>query len=83
MLPHTIFIEPINDIKEGFHEHIDMIYFCTLIEKCNSLKSGWIWVHKEDILKKLPLKTPEGSFEIIPKDVRSLAIKSFEFVENI
>ena len=81
--PFIIMLENISDKINGNHQHIDMIYFCTLIEKCNSLKSGWIWVHKEDILKKLPLKTPEGSFEIIPKDVRSLAIKSFEFVENI
>lgn len=80
--PFIIMIEKIADKIIGDHKHIDMIYFCKLIEKNDSLKPGWIWVHKDDILKKLPLKTPDGSFQIIPKDVRSLAIKSFEYAEN-
>ena len=80
--PESILLEPIDDPKEGKHFHIDMIYFCKLVEKKYSLKPGWLWVLKEDLLRDLPLMTPDGSFKTIPEDVKSLAIKAFEYAEK-
>ncbi|MBN19510.1 MAG: DNA mismatch repair protein MutT [Chloroflexi bacterium] len=80
--PFTIMVEKISDKIMGDHNHIDMIYFCKLIERQNTLKPGWIWVDKVDILKEMPLMTPSGSLELIPKDVSFLAIKSFEYARK-
>ena len=52
------------------------------MKKKYSLKPGWLWVLKEDLLTDLPLMTPDGSFKTIPEDVKSLAIKAFEYAEK-
>ena len=80
--PFIIMLEKISDKIIGNHKHIDMIYFCKLVEKKYSLKPGWLWVLKEDLLTDLPLMTPDGSFKTIPEDVKSLAIKAFEYAEK-
>ena len=82
MLRFIIMLEKISDKIIGNHNHIDMIYFCKLVEKKYSLKPDWIWVLKEDLLRDLPLMTPDGSFKTIPEDVKSLAIKAFEYAEK-
>ena len=84
--PLTIMVEDINDPVEGFHQHIDMIYFCTPTGDKGSfidLKPGWFWVEKEDLDKGLPLKNQEGHLDTPPEDVLILASHAFEAVNFI
>lgn len=80
--PYLIMIEDINDPVDGFHQHIDMIYFCKIIGNKRNLKDGWLWVTREDILNEAILDV-SGSLPICPpQDVRLLAEKAFDIVEN-
>ena len=48
--PFTIMVEDIHDPVDGFHYHIDMIYFCRLAgpgNRCSPLNPGWTWVSRE------------------------------------
>ena len=39
--PYTIMVEDIHDPVDGFHNHIDMIYFCRPVTASNPLAEGW------------------------------------------
>ena len=81
--PFTILIEDINDNEIGKHQHIDMIYFCTVADNQDSfkdLKAGWFWVQKEHLDKRLLLKNHEGDLDTPPEDVLILASHAFEAV---
>ena len=71
--PESLLLEPINDPKEGNHFHIDMIYFAEAINP-ERLKSGWIWVNEQDLIKKRELEVYEGKYKHPPEDVIVLAI---------
>ena len=71
--PESLLLEPINDPKEGNHFHIDMIYFAEAINP-ERLKSGWIWVNEQDLIKKKELEVYEGKYKHPPEDVIILAI---------
>ena len=77
MPPFTIMIEDINDPIQGYHQHIDMIYFCKSITKLPSMKKGWHWINRSILLAG---ESIEGEHKIRtppPKDVRNLAEKAF------
>ena len=44
--PFTIMVEDIDDPVQGFHHHIDMIYFCRLTGPAVPLNDGWRWVSR-------------------------------------
>ena len=80
--PYVIMIEDIHDPVDGFHQHIDMIYFCKIISHERHLKDGWLWVSREDILNGVKLSV-SGSLPICPpEDVRLLAERAFDIIEN-
>ena len=45
--PFTIMVEDIDDPETGFHQHIDMIYFCRLAGPAGPLNDGWMWAGLE------------------------------------
>ena len=47
--PFTIMVEDIDDPVQGFHHHIDMIYFCRLAGTEAALSDGWRWVSRERV----------------------------------
>ena len=78
--PFTIMVEDIDDAAAGFHQHIDMIYFCALAGPASPINDGWTWVPKGDVAGGTPLARPCGPSEPPPEDVRVLAGFAFEIV---
>jgi 8-oxo-dGTP pyrophosphatase MutT (NUDIX family) len=78
--PFTIMVEDIDDAVAGFHQHIDMIYFCALAGPDGPINDGWTWVAKGDVAGGTPLARPDGPSEPPPEDVRVLAGFAFEIV---
>ena len=74
--PYTIMIEDIHDPVQGFHKHIDMIYFCRPAGHTR-LPEGWLWVSRQTLANGLPL---DGSpHQPPPEDVRALGIRAIDF----
>ena len=80
--PFTIEIEDIDDPVQGWHQHIDMIYFCKPIGSPARVNDGWQWVSKNDLANGRPLETGRGIAVPPPEDVRVLAAHAFEVVGN-
>lgn len=79
--PHTIFIEPINDTKEGFHEHIDMIYLCEITG--GKLKDeSWRWFNKKEILNHNDQSYNQSSDVYLTDELIDLCIELFIITEG-
>lgn len=82
--PFTIMVEDIDDPVKGFHNHIDMIYFCRLVGPPLPLNDGWHWVSCSDLAEARPLLVGAGgTVEIPPEDVRLLAHYAFRIVADM
>ena len=80
--PFTIMIEDIHDPDAGYHEHIDMIYFCRLVGASCPLNDGWMWVARDDLARQRPLEGAVVPAVSPPEDVRLLAAQAFAVVEG-
>ena len=80
--PFTIMIEDIHDPVDGFHQHIDMIYFCRLAALAPALNDGWRWVAAADLADATPLPGSPDQPVPPPEDVRLLARHAFELVDS-
>ena len=78
--PFTIMVEDIHDPVDGFHQHIDMIYFCRLKGASEPLNDGWRWVSKGHLTDSLPLGNGHSEPVAPPDDVRLLAGYAFDAV---
>lgn len=78
--PFTIMVEDIHDPVQGFHYHIDMIYFCRLTSSPSPINDGWRWVSKDDLKDGLEMKTDDGLIVPPPEDVMLLAREAFRLV---
>jgi 8-oxo-dGTP diphosphatase len=75
--PFTIMVEDIHDPVVGFHQHIDMIYFCRPLELAEPLNEGWRWVNRRDLADGIALDGYGGEPVPPPEDVRRLAEHAF------
>ena len=80
--PFTIMVEDIHDPVEGFHKHIDMIYFCRPVGGSDGLADGWRWVSRDTLEAGSPLPNDGGHSEPPPEDVRVLGVRAIDFVED-
>ena len=80
--PFTIMVEDIHDPVEGFHNHIDMIYFCRPVGGSDNLAPGWKWVSRDTLENGSPLTDDRGHSEPPPEDVRVLGQQAIDFVEG-
>ena len=78
--PYTIMVEDIHDPVQGYHQHIDMIYFCRLAEPGAALNDGWRWVSRAQLAEGTPLELEDGSKQAPQVDVRVLAEMAFRSV---
>ena len=80
--PYTIMVEDIHDPSDGYHQHIDMIYFCRPVGPPGPLNEGWRWVGRCELACESPLARPSGEAEPPPEDVRVLALAALDAVEG-
>ena len=80
--PFTIMIEDIHDPVQGYHQHIDMIYFCRPAGEPGAMNDGWRWIGKETLRAGTPIPGGEGPSEAPPEDVRVLAEYAFALIEG-
>ena len=81
--PYAIMIEDIHDPVEGFHQHIDMIYFCRPKDPPRAeLADGWRWASRESLSARRPMTNPSGNAEPPPEDVRRLALAALDSVSE-
>ena len=78
--PFTIMVEDIEDPVQGFHQHIDMIYFCRPIGESVELADGWRWVSRDALEAGRPMAPPSGEPTAPPEDVRALGVRAIDFV---
>jgi 8-oxo-dGTP diphosphatase len=79
--PFTIMVEDIDDPVQGYHQHIDMIYFCCLIGPA-TLNDGWQWVSRTTLETAAPLVDQDGAATVPPEDVRVLGLLSLGAVRD-
>ena len=75
-------IEDIDDPIDGFHQHIDMIYFCRISNDKNSIPEGWIWISKDEISNRKSISNGKDIAQPPPNDVTLLAFQAFEIIKN-
>ena len=75
-------VEDIDDPVDGYHQHIDMIYFCRPVGPSAPLNDGWRWVGRSDLAAGVPLTSASASPVPPPDDVRLLAEEAFRAVEG-
>ena len=80
--PYTIMVEDIHDPSDGYHQHIDMIYFCRPVGPPGPLNEGWRWVGRCELACESPLARPSGEAEPPPEDVMVLALAALAAVEG-
>ena len=78
--PFTIMVEDIHDPEAGYHQHIDMIYFCRLLGPPGPLNDGWVWVGRDDLMDRASLKGAGVPTAPPPEDVCRLAIQARDTV---
>lgn len=82
--PVTILVEDINDPVDGFHQHIDSIYFLTATDKTEiNLPPGWQWITQEQLVGDVAIISPHGDEVKIAQDVRELGILAIETYRRI
>ena len=76
--PVTILLE--NSFEPGErHEHVDFIYFCTIVGDLPALPaddSHLTWVDEEQLRRNEPLPLGDGRTAPVPEDVRLLALRA-------
>lgn len=79
--PYTIMIEDIDDPVQGFHHHIDMIYFCRPVNEPQAINDGWQWISRQSLEDGLAMPNGNGDIVPPPEDVRLLASRAFELID--
>ena len=80
--PITIMLEDILDKDSGFHQHIDLIYICQLLDNPRTLKRGWLWISEADLSNRVPIQTEKAGVVVPPEDVRCLGIIALQMLKN-
>ncbi len=79
--PVTILIEDINDPVTGYHQHIDLIYFCRVLDLYPHVDEGWQWVSYQELREGVSLQHGSIYMNPPPKDVSLLGCQAIEAVE--
>ena len=80
--PVTVMIEDIHDPQTGYHQHIDMIYFCRGPKTLHSLKKGWFLVTQNQLLNNEAMTSSLGQMITIPDDVRLLSLRAINLARR-
>ena len=80
--PNTIMVEDIDDPQTGYHQHIDMIYFCRGPKTLGLLKEGWFLVNQHQLTNNEAMVNIFGQVVTIPDDVRHLGLQAISIAKQ-
>jgi 8-oxo-dGTP pyrophosphatase MutT (NUDIX family) len=80
--PITIMVEDIDDPQTGYHQHIDMIYFCRGPERPLLLPQGWFLVKQHQLINNEAMPNSLGRITNIPDDVRHLGLRAINLARK-
>ena len=75
--PEHILIEDINDPVQGFHQHIDLIYYCKPTKIPDKLPEEWIAIDQSQLLNN------SLNDISITKDVRKIGVCAIEKITKL
>ena len=75
--PEHILIEDINDPVQGFHQHIDLIYYCKPTKTPDKLPEEWIAIDQSQLLNN------SLNDIAITKDVRKIGVCAIEKITKL
>ena len=78
--PETILVEDSPE-PDRPHQHIDLIYFCTIVGEPPELRrdeSHLTWVDESQLRRTAALNAVAGVSATVPEDVRLLALRAIE-----
>ena len=81
--PVTILIEDIDDPVDGFHQHIDHIYFTVPSDATQIPSEGWVWATRQQLVDGAALETPDGDGVIPPPDVLEVGVIAIDAVGGL
>ena len=76
--PITILVEDIDDPVDGFHHHIDTIYFLAPLGTPPEAPEQWRWVTRDELEEGAAIATPSGGRVAPPEDVREMGVLAIE-----
>lgn len=75
--PEHILIEDIDDPVDGFHQHIDLIYYCKPINPLEDLPKEWVAISRDQLINK-----PHTPI-VISTDVRKIGVSAIEKITKL
>ncbi len=75
--PEHILIEDIDDPVDGFHQHIDLIYYCKPINPQEVLPKEWLAIDLEQLINN------SHNPIVISTDVRKIGISAIEKITKL
>lgn len=76
--PVTILVEDIDDPVDGFHQHIDSIYFLAAVPDAPDIPEGWRWVTRDELTRGISITSPTGNAVPPPEDVREMGVLAID-----
>ena len=80
--PYTIMVEDIDDPDEGLHQHIDLIYFCSVVSAQTRLNEGSLWVSRDELASGASLSVAGVAASAPPDDVRTLGVTAIDLLRD-
>ena len=75
--PEHILIEDIDDPVDGFHQHIDLIYYCKPINPQQVLPKEWVAIDRDQLLNN------SHNPIVISTDVRKIGVSAIEKITKL
>ena len=75
--PEHILKEDIDDPVDGFHQHIDLIYYCKPINPLEDLPKEWVAISRDQLINK-----PHTPI-VISTDVRKIGVSAIEKITKL
>ena len=76
--PRYIMVEDIDDPQIGFHQHIDLIYYCRPKNGVQKIKQGWIAIGYDDLRQNQRLTIGEDKSVLLSQDVREMSMEAIK-----
>lgn len=86
--PYTVLVEDVVDDEYGAHQHIDFIYMTTpqnaelREDGYPAVPPGWVWMRRDELESRMPMKSPDGREMAPPDDVITLSLLGIDLLNG-